>query len=254
MLRKVHLVHHTHMDVGYTDGYHQGMGYMEFWADAPNQTKNISGTQDMARERITVSGGDRVVEAKLAEEVQASSIPVREAIRELVAIGVLEFAPRRGAWVREVSLAEVIESLEVRAELDRLAANRAAVKLRGRCGKLRTTVRRIVAAAKKRDFVAFQEHNQVFHRSIVAAAENRALLRVWGSLALDVRTRVIMDFLASVDPVKLAKEHEAIVDSLDCGDGKKAGNLLASHANHLVKYLQKETAETNKQPKRVVYR
>ena len=198
--------------------------------------------------------GDRVVEAKLAEEVEASSIPVREAIRELVAIGVLEFAPRRGAWVREVSLSETIESLEVRAELDRLAAKRAAVKLRGRCGGLRAVVRHIVAAAKKRDFVAFQEHNQVFHRSIAEAAENRALLRAWESLAFDVRTRVIMDFLASVDPVKLAKEHEAIVDALDRGDGKKAGALLASHANHLVKYLQKEIAKQKKQPRRVVRR
>jgi len=198
--------------------------------------------------------GDRVVEAKLAEEVGASSIPVREAIRELVAIGVLEFAPRRGAWVRQISLAETIESLEVRAALDRLAAAHAAVKLRGRCGSLRATVRRIVAAAKKRDFVAFQEHNQVFHRSIAEAAENRALLRVWESLAFDVRTRVIMDFLASVDAVKLAKEHEAIVDALDRGDGKKAGTLLASHANHLVRYLRKEMARPEKQKRRVVRR
>ena len=198
--------------------------------------------------------GDRVVEAKLAKEVQASSIPVREAIRELVAIGVLEFAPRRGAWVREVSLAEIIESLEVRAELDRLAARRAAVKLRGHCGKLRATTRRIVAAAKKRDFVAFQEHNHAFHRAIVEAADNRALLRVWGSLAFDVRTRLIMDFLASVDPIKLAREHETIIEALDRGDGKKAGALLASHANHLVRYLQKEMVKQEKQGKRVVVR
>jgi DNA-binding GntR family transcriptional regulator len=198
--------------------------------------------------------GDRVVEAKLAEELQISSIPVREAIRELVAIGVLEFAPRRGAWVREVSLAEVIESLEVRAELDRLAAKRAAVKLRGRCGKLRATVPRIVAAAKKRDFVAFQEHNQAFHRLIVEAAENRALLRVWGSLAFDVHTRVIMDFLASVDPIELATEHEAIAEALDRGDGKRAGALLASHANHLVRYLRKEIAKQKKLGKPVVIR
>jgi DNA-binding GntR family transcriptional regulator len=196
--------------------------------------------------------GDRVVEAKLAEEVNASSIPVREAIRELVAMGVLESAPRRGAWVRKVSIPETIESLEVRAALDRLAAKRAAPKLRGRCAKLRATVRRIVAAAEKRDFAAFQQHNQAFHRSIVEAAGNRALLRVWESLAFDVRTRVIMDFLATVDPVKLAKEHEAIVDALDAGDAPAAGNLLASHANHLVKYLKKAMAKQDARPYQVV--
>ena len=198
--------------------------------------------------------GDRVVEAKLAKEVEASSIPVREAIRELVAIGVLEFAPRRGAWVREVSLSETIDSLEVRSALDRLAAQRAGTALRGKCGKLRATARRLVAAAKRADYVAFQEHNQTFHRSIVEATGNLALLRVWDSLGFDVRTRVIMDYLASVDPVELAKEHEAIVDALDCGDGRKAGTLLASHANHLVKYIKKEMDRKKRLPKHVVVR
>jgi DNA-binding GntR family transcriptional regulator len=97
----------------------------------------------------------------------------------------------------------------------------------------------------------------VFSRRIVRIAEaaaNRALLRVWESLAFDVRTRVIMDFLASVDPIKLAKEHEAIVTALDCGNRKKTGALLASHANHLVKYLRKEMTKQEKQPQRVVCR
>ena len=44
--------------------------------------------------------GERIVEARLAGEFGVSAIPVREAIRELVSIGVLEFANHRGAWVR----------------------------------------------------------------------------------------------------------------------------------------------------------
>jgi len=49
------------MDLVYLDGSHQGMGYVEFWSGAPRQTKDITGAQDMARERFTVSGGDRRV-------------------------------------------------------------------------------------------------------------------------------------------------------------------------------------------------
>ena len=61
--------------------------------------------------------GERIVEARLAGELGASAIPVREAIRELVSIGVLEFANHRGAWVRVVSLRETTEALEAQAAL-----------------------------------------------------------------------------------------------------------------------------------------
>lgn len=216
-------------------------------------TENHTSIRDQVRQVLLqkigsgeLRPGDRVVESKLAEEVGASSIPVREAIRELVAMDVLEFAPHRGAWVREVSFAETIEALEVRAALDRLAAGAAAANLRGRCRQLRATAKRITAAAEKRDFVAFQEHNQVFHRTVIEASGNRALLRVWESLAFEVRTRVMMDFLTSVDPVRLAKEHEAIVDALDHGDAKKAAARLASHANSLVRYLRRQMAAGEK--------
>ena len=165
--------------------------------------------------------GDRVRESELAAEVNASSIPVREAIRELVAIGVLDFAPRRGAWVRQVTLEETIEALEVRrcwrSSRRRTRPNNCvgtAVRF--------AVVRRIVAAAKKRDFLAFQQHNQTFHRSVVVASGNGTLLRVWDSLAFGVRTKFILDFLSSVDPVKVATEHERIVTALDRGDASAA--------------------------------
>src|SRR6056297_113053 len=184
--------------------------------------------------------GDRVREAELASEVNASTIPVREAIRELVAIGVLDFAPRRGAWVRQVSIAETIEALEVKAELEKLAARTAAARLRGKCGSMRATVRRIVAAAKRRDFHAYQQHNQTFHRAILVASGNGTLLRLWDSLAFDVRTKLILDFLSSADPVKVAREHDRIVVALDQGDGVASARLLSTHSRQLVKFLKRE--------------
>ncbi len=124
--------------------------------------------------------GDRVVEAQIASELQVSPIPIREAIRELVAMGVLHSEIHRGAWVREVSLPETIEALEVRSALDVLAVRKVAKRLRGQCGPLRQIVAAIVDAAKQRDFVAFQQHNQSFHRHILEQAGMR-LARVYDS-------------------------------------------------------------------------
>lgn len=192
--------------------------------------------------------GDRVVEAQIASELQVSPIPIREAIRELVAMGVLHSEIHRGAWVREVSLPETIEALEVRSALDVLAVRKVAKRLRGQCGPLRQIVAAIVDAAKQRDFVAFQQHNQSFHRHILEQAGNAALLRVYDSLAFEVRARAIMDFLVGDDPVEIAREHEAIVEALDRGDAKLAIRCAVRHSKELIRHLRKEAAKRHDQP------
>ncbi|MFO8012249.1 MAG: GntR family transcriptional regulator [Phycisphaerae bacterium] len=192
--------------------------------------------------RGELAPGDRIVEAALAEEFGVSAIPVREAIRELVAIGVLESEPHRGAWVRQVSLSETVQALEVKAVLEALAVRTATRRLRSRCQALRKAVEHIVAAAERRDFAAFQEANEIFHRTIVEASGNRVLLKAWRSLAFDVRTRFIMDYMETVDPVAIAREHEVVVAALEADDAGRTAGLLASHANHLVAYLRAEQA------------
>lgn len=186
--------------------------------------------------------GERIVEARVAEHFDISAIPVREAIRELVTMRVLEAAPHRGAWVRNVSLQETIEAFEIRSVLEPLAIPAAAVAFCGNASRLRELSRRLVSCAKRSDFTEFQKHNQEFHRSIVATADNGVLLRVWDSLAFDVRTRFVMDFLTVVDPVALAEEHEPIVEALDAGDARSAARLIKSHSMGLVKYLKQQAA------------
>jgi DNA-binding GntR family transcriptional regulator len=184
--------------------------------------------------------GERIVEAALAEELGVSSIPVREAIRELVSIRVLEFAPHRGAWVRKVSLRETIEALRIRAVLEPMAAPAAAAQSRDWRANLRRAVQSLMAAARSRDFVALQEHNQRFHRMIVEAAGNCVLLRLWDSMAFEIRTRFVLEYLTSFDPAALARDHELIFDAIDRGDAKRTARLLKSHSRNLVRYLKQQ--------------
>ena len=114
----------------------------------------------------------------------------------------------------------------------------AARRLQGKCNRLRQVAKQIVDSAKTRDFASFQHHNQVFHRAIVEASDNQVLLRVWDSLAFEVRTRFTMDYLTTVDPAAIAREHKPIVAALDRGDTKEAAALLRSHSRELVEYLR----------------
>lgn len=185
--------------------------------------------------------GCRIVETRLAAEFGVSPIPVREAIRELVAMGILESAPHKGARVREVTLQETIEAMQIRAELDALAARSAAKRLKGNTAELKAVVERLVEAARARDFAGFLENNQAFHRTIVEASGNSVLFRIWNLMAFEVRAKFILEYLATADLVAIAEEHLAILDALHRGEGAEAAQLLAEHSNQLVQFLHEES-------------
>lgn len=183
--------------------------------------------------------GARVVESAVAREFGTSSIPVREAIRELVAMGMLEYGHHKGCRVREVGIPETIQALQVRSALESLAVRLAGIPdLRSRLATMRSAVEQIVDSARSRDFVAFQKANTVFHRQIVEASGNGILLRMWKTLAFEVRTRAIMEYLSSADPVAIAREHGAVAEAVEAGDLERAASLLADHSAHLVEHLR----------------
>ena len=70
--------------------------------------------------------GDRIVETRLARELNVSQAPVREAMLELSAIGLLEERPYSGTFVRNLSVKEIQDIFDIRAFLEEYAARRAA--------------------------------------------------------------------------------------------------------------------------------
>lgn len=188
--------------------------------------------------------GTRIIEARLAKEFRVSAIPVREAIRELVSMGVLASENFCGAWVREVSMRETADALEVKAALEAQAARSSACQWRQHGATLRKICKAITQAAVNQDLAAYQRHNHAFHRHIVVATGNATLLKMWEGLAFEVRTRPILEFLTNENPRKIARGHDAIVTALIAGQRTRAARLLATHASDLVDHLrQKMLAE-----------
>ena len=185
--------------------------------------------------------GERIMEVQLAKELAVSAIPVREALRELVAVGALESASHRGVWVRKVKQQERIEGLHVRSALESLAVSLAVPALQKQRVELRQLATTIVAAARAGDFVAFQKQNQSFHRTIVESANNRVLLKFWDMLAFEVGARPILDSVPAKEVISIAREHEQIVGAIEAGDVDRAASLLAAHSMHLVEALEQNT-------------
>ena len=72
--------------------------------------------------------GERLVEQRLAEELDLSRTPIREALRMLQSEGLVRFEPNRGARVRSLTMADIDDLYELRGRLEAMAAELAAVR------------------------------------------------------------------------------------------------------------------------------
>ena len=93
----------------------------------------VHSLREQIREHIVegiVSGrwkpGERIVERRIAVELEVSQTPVREALRELETLRLIESAPNKGVRVRRLSAADLEEIYPVRAGLEQIAAELAA--------------------------------------------------------------------------------------------------------------------------------
>mgnify|MGYP002733969358 FL=1 len=76
-----------------------------------------------------LSPGQRLMEVQLAEQLGVSRTPVREAIRKLELEGLVVMLPRKGAYVADISLKDLVDVLEIRASLEGLSASLAAERM-----------------------------------------------------------------------------------------------------------------------------
>lgn len=166
--------------------------------------------------------GDRLVERQLAAELGVSQAPVREALRELEALRLIECPPNKGARVRALTEADLRQVYEVRAGLEETA-----VRLgRPSVAALREHLARLheAAAGSLADQV---RHGVAFHREIVAASGNDVLLSVWESLGIEVWTHLSVR-LFRTQAVENAADHEPLVAAFERGD-PQVGELLRAH-------------------------
>lgn len=178
-----------------------------------------------------LAAGERIVETRVARDLGVSQAPVREALRDLATLGVVEIEPYRGASVRLPSDEELIEAMEVRGELEALAAPLAAERIgQQELEELRALIDQMRECAERGDAHEHAMRNTEFHAAIMRASGNRTLERLWLMLEPFARTYVTAS-APGTDLRWLAERHEAILDVLEEGDGEKAAEVMRRHAH-----------------------
>ena len=173
--------------------------------------------------------GARIVETRVARELGTSQAPVREALRDLEALGLVETAAFRGARVRHPSADELLEAFVVRSQLESLAARLAVERLApadldqltGFLGEMRR-------AARIGDLHAEAVADAAFHGMIVEISGNAMLQRVWQQLEPLSRTYITL-VAPGADRYRIADLHQPILDALRIRDSAYTANALDHH-------------------------
>ncbi len=173
--------------------------------------------------------GSRIVETRVAKQLGTSQAPVREALRDLEALGVVEILPFKGARVRRPSPDELLEAFDVRCELEALAIRRALPRLTDedldRLGAHLDAMRTTSASG---DTGAEASADAAFHAHIVAASDNRTLVRVWERLEPFSRTYISLA-IPGADQARIVALHAAVLDALRSRDAVRADEAIRHH-------------------------
>jgi DNA-binding GntR family transcriptional regulator len=166
----------------------------------------------------------RFKELSLAREFNVSQAPVREALRELEALGLVTSEHYRGTRVRGVDVDELREAYELRALIEAHAAEIVAARAPEVCDFLAEQLEEMRLAMEARDDDRLAAAALQFHRRLVEASGNRTFLSTWDSFHWDVRARVFLRRIAAVhgDISTAYGTHVAIIERLRAGDGRGA--------------------------------
>jgi DNA-binding GntR family transcriptional regulator len=173
--------------------------------------------------------GARIVETRVARELGTSQAPVREALRDLEALGVVETTAFRGARVRRPSANELLEAFVIRAELESLGARLAVPRLTDEdLEALAGYIDAMRRSAEDGDHYAEATADAAFHGRIVALAGNATLERVWRTLEPFSRTYITM-VMPGVDRRRIPDLHAPILAALRARNPDAASSVLHDH-------------------------
>ncbi len=179
---------------------------------------------------FTLQPGDRLDEVGLAKRFGTSRTPVREALRQLAASGLVEIKAHRGAQVARLSIPQLLEMFEFMAALEgvcaRFAAERASA---AEVAAIRAAHQQCLSYVKSDDADGFYRANTAFHEAIYSASHNSYA----AEQTLFLRNRLApyrrFQLRRNNRPLESFREHGEILEAIAAGDGQRAENITRRH-------------------------
>jgi len=185
--------------------------------------------------------GTRMMEVEMAEEMGVSRTPIREAIRKLEKEGLVTIEPRKGAYASQISTKDMVDILEVRQNMEGLAAYYAALRMTDEQKKQLAEISEAYnKAVIENNTPAMIKYDTEFHHLVVEGSGNKMLVNMVEQLQeLVLRFRYLYydDFKRAE---KMPREHKVIYDAIFNGDTEKARRAADVHIDRLKKLVEED--------------
>jgi DNA-binding GntR family transcriptional regulator len=209
---------------------------------------------EVLREAILLSvlkGGEQLRQDEIAAHLGVSRIPVREALRQLEAEGLVVFYPHRGAVVSELSYREVQEIYEIRIALETTAIRLAIPHLSERNLQRAETILDSIDLAT--DIAKWSELNREFHTVLYAPADRPRLLALINTMRTNVERYQRIYISLMQHQANSQGEHREILEACKRRDVRAAVKDLERHldnaAQSLAAYLKNPRQDEQDQVK-----
>jgi DNA-binding GntR family transcriptional regulator len=169
-------------------------------------------------------------EKTLADQLNVSRVPVREALHKLAADGLVTLKPRQGAFVSSLSPRQFLDAYRVREALEDLAIKLALRNLTtDDLAELERLQDEMRSHAAGDDADAFFAANRAFHALFVERSENDYLKGIYFPLMDQMRRHLSPSLELRGGLARSIEEHQAILDAVRSGDAGDAARLLREH-------------------------
>lgn len=187
--------------------------------------------------------GQRIIETRIAKELGVSQAPVREAIRELEQMGLVETIPYQGTYVKKLTRKSLKEAYEVRGILEAAAAREAARRISSQeIKEMEHLIDDMVTAAENNDHSLYVEKDIAFHEAIFKAAGNELLYKLWSTVHMGNFT-VVTTNISKRSLRELAERHKPLLDSIANRDPEQAESLAKLHISELAEEVLNTLSE-----------
>jgi DNA-binding GntR family transcriptional regulator len=197
---------------------------------------------NFVREAIIVGKlkpGEKISEAKLADELHISRTPIREAIRMLESEGFVSIIPRRGTIVSEFSLEDLYEYFQIKACLEAFAAASVAESLSDRdLSKLKRLNEEEMSAIKAGDFSHYLRIHEDFHQTFLVRTGNRKLALVIQQLGFHIRR---LEKIFNDHPeifITCSETHGDLIAAFESRDPKRVREIVEQNILHIAENIR----------------
>ena len=182
--------------------------------------------------RGALSPGARLDEIGLAKRFNLSRTPVREALRQLTATGLVEMRPRRGVIVSLPTASALAEMFEVMGELEASCARLSALRMSpAERVRLELVHKRSRDAVRNNDRDSYRTINFEFHDAIYRGAHNAYLTATTIAMRQRIAAFRRAQFTMQGRLAKSFQEHDAIVTAVLRADAETASDLMRAHVS-----------------------